>query len=90
MSYMEFSIIFALVLLCLSLLLMVIRLIIGPSLEDRVIALDLVMTTGIAAIAVYSLVTRSKTVLDVGIIIALLSFLGTVAFAFYLERRSLK
>ncbi|MFP4370024.1 MAG: monovalent cation/H+ antiporter complex subunit F [Candidatus Kapaibacterium sp.] len=71
----------------LSVFILLIRLILGPSLEDRIVALDLITTTGIAYIAVYSVMTQTTTILDVGIIIGLVAFLGTIAFAYYLERR---
>lgn len=73
--------------LCLSLLLVFIRFIRGPLITDRVVALDLMLTIGIAIITVYSLVTGQPTLLDVAIIMALIGFLGTVAFSFYLEKR---
>lgn len=69
-------------------LIMVYRVAVGPSLEDRVVALDLIATTVIGFIAVYAIISNSTTILDVGIIIAMLAFLGTTAFAYYLERRS--
>lgn len=65
-----------------------IRLLRGPSLPDRVIALDLMATLGIGIIAVYAVATNQPVLLDVALIVALISFLGTVAFAHYLERRA--
>jgi multicomponent Na+:H+ antiporter subunit F len=62
------------------------RLLRGPSLPDRVVALDLIMTIGVAVIAVYAVATRQAVFLDVAIVVALVSFLGTVAFARYIEK----
>jgi multicomponent Na+:H+ antiporter subunit F len=46
------------------------------------------ITTGaIGFIAVYAIITNSTKILDVGLIIGLISFLGTVAFAMFIERR---
>lgn len=59
----------------------------GPRLSDRVVALDLLLTTGIGIIAVYSIITNQPTFLDIAMILALIAFLGTVAFAYYLEKR---
>ncbi|MBN1220684.1 MAG: cation:proton antiporter [Anaerolineae bacterium] len=59
----------------------------GPSLPDRVVALDLLATLGIGIIAAYAVVAKQPVFLDVAVVLALLSFLGTVAFAYYLERR---
>lgn len=64
-----------------------VRVIWGPSLPDRVIAIDLI---GISAVCLMSVAAgRYKTpaFLDAAVVIALLSFLGTVAYARYIERR---
>lgn len=70
----------------LALLLTLVRLAKGPTLADRVVALDLLGTLGISVVAVVALAARNSVYLDVAIVLALLSFLGTVAFAAYLER----
>jgi len=59
----------------------------GPAIEDRVVGLDVLTSIGIAFFAVYSVFTQNQRFLDVGIILGLISFLGTVALAYYLERR---
>jgi len=76
------------VLIGLALLFIFVRLVIGPTIEDRIVALDLFAANTIAFIAVYAIQHRTTTFLDVGVILALLAFLGTVAFAYYLERRN--
>lgn len=73
--------------LMVSLILVFIRLFKGPNVVDRVIALDLLITIGIGVIAIYCISTKQDTFLDVGLILALIAFLGTVAFSFYLERK---
>ena len=65
-----------------------IRLLRGPSLPGRVIALDMMSVLGIGIIVVYAVVTDQPVFLDVATVLALVSFLGTVAFASYVERRS--
>jgi multicomponent Na+:H+ antiporter subunit F len=74
-------------LLGLSVFIIVLRFIKGPSLADRVVALDLLVTVGIGIIAVYSIASGQPTYLDIAMILALIAFLGTVAFAYYLKRR---
>lgn len=74
-------------LLSLSGLLVFIRFLVGPTLSDRVVALDLLITIGIAVIATYSIVSNRETFLDIAMILALIAFLGTVAFSYYLEKR---
>ncbi|PRD52627.1 monovalent cation/H+ antiporter complex subunit F [Sphingobacterium gobiense] len=73
--------------LSISVMLVFIRLFKGPSLVDRVIALDLVITIGIGIITVYSIRSNQEVFLDVAIILALIAFLGTVAFAYYIEKQ---
>ena len=63
-----------------------VRLARGPSLPDRVVALDLMATLIIAITATYSVVTDQPAYLDAAIVLALIAFLGTVAFAYYLNR----
>ncbi|MEJ5052910.1 monovalent cation/H+ antiporter complex subunit F [Sphingobacterium sp. MYb382] len=73
--------------LAISVMLVFIRLFRGPAVVDRVIALDLIITIGIGIITVYSIRTDQKVLLDVAIILALIAFLGTVAFAYYIEKQ---
>jgi multicomponent Na+:H+ antiporter subunit F len=75
-------------LLSLAIIMTFVRLVRGPSLPDRVVALDLMATIGIGFIAVYAVATDQPVFLDVGTVLALISFLGTVAFARYIERRA--
>mgnify|MGYP001060570534 CR=1 FL=1 len=64
-----------------------IRLLRGPYLPDRVIALDLISILAMGFIVAYAVRFNQPNFLDVAIILAIISFLGTVAFAYYLERR---
>jgi multicomponent Na+:H+ antiporter subunit F len=73
--------------LTLSVLLIFYRFLKGPSISDRVIALDLLITTGIGIIAVYSIIVDQSTFLDIAMILALIAFLTTVAFSYYLEKK---
>lgn len=73
--------------LMLSVVLVFIRFFKGPDLSDRVVALDLIITIGIGIIGVYSIVSEQSTFLDIATILALIAFLGTVAFSYYLEKR---
>lgn len=73
--------------LAISTVIIFIRFLKGPTLSDRVVALDLLLTTGIGIIAVYSIHTNQPTFLDIAMILALIAFLGTVAFSYYLEKR---
>jgi multicomponent Na+:H+ antiporter subunit F len=73
--------------LTLAVVLIFYRFLKGPSISDRVIALDLLITTGIGIIAVYSIIVNQSTFLDIAMILALIAFLSTVAFSYYLEKK---
>ncbi len=74
-------------LLSISIVLSLVRLIHGPDIADRVIALDLISTIGISFTAAYAITANEPAFLDVAIILAVLGFLGTIAFAYYIEQR---
>ena len=69
----------------LGVLFTVIRLIIGPHLSDRVVALDTFNMIVIGVIVVLASVFKSELYLDIAIVYAILAFLETVVFARYLE-----
>ncbi|WP_291779156.1 cation:proton antiporter [Cecembia sp.] len=71
----------------LSVILVFIRFLKGPSLADRVISLDMLILMAIGIIVVYSIVHNQSTFLDIAMLFALIAFLGTVAFAYYIEER---
>lgn len=74
--------------LSLAMFISVIRLVRGPSLPDRVVALDLVGVLVVGMIILYDVATQLPVFLDAAIVLALVGFAGTVAFAKYLERRA--
>jgi multicomponent Na+:H+ antiporter subunit F len=63
-----------------------VRLVLGPTLPDRVVALDLLGAVCIGVIAAYAEAFHQPAFLDVAITVGLITFLGTVAFARYIER----
>lgn len=74
-------------LLTFTLVLVTIRFIKGPTIVDRIIALDLIVTIGIGIIGIYSVIYNQPNFLDIALILALIAFLGTVAFTSYIEKR---
>ena len=74
------------VLLSAALVCAFIRLVRGPSLPDRVVALDLITSLAVGVIAVDAIAIREPVILDAAIVISLVSFVGTVAFAYYVEK----
>ena len=67
-------------------LLAFVRLLMGPSLPDRVVAMDLMATVGSGGISLYAMVTDHYLLMDAVMVISLVYFLGTIAFAYYLEK----
>lgn len=63
------------------------RLLRGPTLADRVVALDLLAVLAAGIAAAHSVSAGEPLYLRAAIVLSLVSFLGTVAFAFYIERR---
>ena len=63
------------------------RLATGPSLPDRIVALDLIAALTLGLCAAYTLKTGNPIYLDVAVVLALITFLGTIALAIYLEKR---
>ena len=74
------------VLLSLALILSFVRLAKGPSLPDRVVALELVASIVMGMIAVYTVDTGVDKFLDVAVVMALMAFLAAIGFARYLEK----
>lgn len=63
-----------------------VRLVKGPSLPDRVVALDLIGVLMVCLLVVTAAASGQQALLDVGMVVALVSFVGTVAYARYIER----
>lgn len=63
-----------------------IRIVIGPTLADRVVALDILTAVGIGFTVVIAMLTGQALFIDVALLLALLAFIGTVAFAYYLDK----
>ncbi|WP_100013293.1 Na(+)/H(+) antiporter subunit F1 [Lentibacillus sediminis] len=63
-----------------------IRIIIGPSLPDRIIALDMIGVILVSVVAVISVILNTRAFLEVILILAILAFISTIAFSRYIER----
>ncbi|KKI89042.1 monovalent cation/H+ antiporter subunit F [Bacillus sp. SA1-12] len=62
------------------------RLVKGPTAPDRVQALDALGINLISGVAIFSVLLRSTGFFEVILLIGILSFIGTIAFARYIER----
>lgn len=87
MTLAEFAMRVVLPLLGLATLLAALRVLRGPSLADRVVALELLTTLGIGITCGIAVGTGEAVFLDASLVLALVAFLGTVAFARYVEKR---
>jgi multicomponent Na+:H+ antiporter subunit F len=74
--------------LALAVLVALVRLIKGPTLPDRVVAIDLIATLAVAILAVAAMEFDEPSLLQPALVVALVAFLGTIAFAQYLEKRA--
>ncbi|WP_349569702.1 monovalent cation/H+ antiporter complex subunit F [Azotobacter salinestris] len=72
----------AALLLAMSALLILYRLLRGPSRPDRAVAIDALTLVAVAAMALAALSRAQAVLLDVAVLLALMSFIGTAAFAF--------
>jgi multicomponent Na+:H+ antiporter subunit F len=73
-------------LLAIAFVLAFIRLAIGPTVADRVVALDLIGIIAVGTIILHDVETPLPVFLDAAIVLALVGFAGTIAFAKYIER----
>jgi len=76
----------ALAMLALAMLLCLVRLLRGPSMADRILALDTLYINSLAGLMVAGVRLEDPTFFDAAIVIGMLGFVGTVAFAKYLLR----
>ncbi len=78
--------IIALLIVALSMLGMLVRVIIGPSLADRVVALDAMGIQLMAIVALFSIFLGTKYMIVAILLIGILAFLGTAVFAKYMDK----
>ncbi|MDG4649585.1 cation:proton antiporter [Roseibacterium sp. SDUM158017] len=64
-----------------------VRLIKGPSLPDRIVALDMMTVLIVSFCGLYAMLSQDTAFVDVAIVLALVGFLATVALARFVERR---
>ncbi|WP_106765842.1 Na(+)/H(+) antiporter subunit F1 [Paenibacillus faecalis] len=76
----------SLVILSLALFGCLYRLIKGPSMNDRIMALDTIGIILLSMIAVLSMLFRTEAYFDIILLIGILTFIGSTALARYIER----
>lgn len=85
-TVLSFALNFSLVCLSLTYLAALYRLIKGPSIPDRIIVIDLVASATIGIVLTLIIITGETIYINVALVIALIVFMGTVAFAKYLKK----
>ncbi|MEQ9673946.1 MAG: K+/H+ antiporter subunit F [Roseovarius indicus] len=63
------------------------RLLIGPGSGDRVLALDTISVNAVALIVLYGILTQTQVYYEAALLIAMLGFVSTVAYARFILRR---
>ncbi|MDI2585931.1 MULTISPECIES: Na(+)/H(+) antiporter subunit F1 [unclassified Psychrobacillus] len=76
----------ALALFAITIVIALIRIIKGPSIPDRAVALDMIGVNLISMIAVISIVLKTKAFLEAILILGILAFISTIAISKYVER----
>jgi multicomponent Na+:H+ antiporter subunit F len=89
-EFLAWSVDAAFVMVMLSVALGFVRLAKGPTLADRVVALDMMTVIIVAFCGLYAIFSGVTAFLDVGIVLALVGFLATVALARFAERARLR
>lgn len=82
------DIVFKIALVCLTISMagFLYRVIKGPTIPDRVIALDAMGINLVAIVAIFSMMLNTNAFLDVILLVGILSFIGTTAFSKFLEK----
>ena len=88
MSLIDIILTVVIIVLATSAILVLYRFIKGPTLPDRVTAIDLITTIVIAIIVVFSILWKSPNFFDVALVLSLISFLGSISYAFYITKRN--
>jgi multicomponent K+:H+ antiporter subunit F len=82
----DITVVVVAVMLCIALVLNLWRLIIGPHVVDRVLALDTMYINSIALILIYGIYNKTPLYFEAALLIAMLGFVSSVAFGKYLLR----
>lgn len=82
----DIAIIIAFAMVCLALLLSLYRLLLGPSVPDRILALDTLYINSIALLILLGISLKSMLYYESALLIALMGFMGTLALSKYLLR----
>lgn len=82
----EMMLIISLILIGVSIVIITYRIISGPSIADRVMAMDMISFNLISGVAVISIVLNTKAFLEVILVLGILAFISTIALSKFIER----
>ncbi|MDN7243609.1 Na(+)/H(+) antiporter subunit F1 [Planococcus sp. N028] len=76
----------ALIIVSLAFVALLYRLIKGPTIADRVVALDALGVSLVSIVALLSMILKTEFFFEIILLLSILSFIGTAAFAKFIER----
>ena len=76
----------SIILITLAMILIIYRLVKGPNPSDRVIALDTIGVCLISLVGLFSIIAETGFFLEIILLLAILSFIGTIAFSKFIEK----
>jgi len=76
----------ALAIALMALILAVYRVFVGPTIMDRIAASDAIGNTLVVIFAIYAFSQKSEFLIDIALLLALISFIGTLAMAKYIDK----
>jgi multicomponent K+:H+ antiporter subunit F len=85
-TFLSWSVTIAQILLTFAMACATLRMLIGPRAQDRVVALDALYVSGMLLMLTFGIRTGSTLYFDAALLIAILGFVGTAAFAKFLMR----
>lgn len=86
-AFLDGALLVTFLILSLSFAVIVARIVRGPSLPDRILALDLLLAVAIGYIAAFGISTGFTIYVDIAIALGLVGFLSTIALARFVLRR---
>jgi len=87
MNFSHISVKISFLVLSIALILSFIRLLRGPTINDRIAAMDLIASIMMGFILVYAISVSISLYIDIAIVLSLISFIGTVAISTFLKTR---
>lgn len=86
-TFLNIVLLLAFGMLFLAFVLSFLRMLKGPEISDRIVAMDLISSITMAFILTYSVLVQKAIYFDIVIVISLVSFIGTVAVSTYLKQK---